>query len=122
MLAASQRVAPGRLPCLGQSHTRNGRVRIEATHECCAGSIALDRDEGSDWRVGPDCGGSVEREFDAAEALWCSERGAVERVQRVAAVEVADAGVVVVRFIGVGAAHPTDRHVLEDWPGPECGR
>ena len=42
-----------------------------------------------------------------------------------AAVEVADpadSGVVVVRPVGVGSAHPPDRDVLEDRPGSELGR
>src|SRR5262249_23661483 len=70
-------------------------------------ALVLDRDERSDRGVGPDSRGLVERELDAAEALRGSERGAVERVQGVAAVEVADpadAGVVVVRAVGVRAA------------------
>src|SRR4051795_13020695 len=86
---------------------------------------AFDRDERSDRGVRPDLRGRVEWELDAAEALGCSEGGAGERVQRFAAVEVADpsnAGVVVARAVGVGAAHAPDRDVLEDWPGAERGR
>src|SRR5258705_4717063 len=87
----------------------------------------LDRDECPDRGVGPDLRGSVQRELDAAEALRRSEGGSVERVERLAAVEVADpadSGVVVVRPVGVDAAHSADGDVLEDGPGAErrrCG-
>src|SRR5204862_4261572 len=64
--------------------------------------LLLDGDERADRRVGPDLGGGGEREFDAAEALRSAERGAVEGVDRVAAVEVAD--VTDARVAVVGAA------------------
>src|SRR5205085_3345822 len=85
----------------------------------------LDRDEGADRGVGPDLRGRRERQLDAAEALRRSERGAVEGVDRVAAVEVADvadAGIVVVRAVRVRAAHRADGDVLEHREGAELRR
>ena len=67
-------------------------------------SSVLDRDERADRRVGPHLRRLGERQLDAAEALRRAERRAGERVQRLAAVEVADpldARVVVVRPVRV---------------------
>src|SRR3954447_26336861 len=103
------------------SHHRNACCSVMTI----AWPLAFDCHERSDRRVRPDLRGGVEGELDAAEALGCPEGGAGERVQRFAAVEVADpadAGVVVARAVGVGAAHAPDRDVLEDWPGAERGR
>src|SRR3954447_6306258 len=87
--------------------------------------LVVDSDECADGGVGPQLRGDLERELDAPEALGRPERGAVERVQSLAAVEVADpadSGVVVVRPVGVPTAHAANRYVLEDGPGAERGR
>src|SRR6516165_10840845 len=86
----------------------------------CWGSVD-DRDERADRRVRPNRGRSVEGKLDAPEALRRAERCPVERVQRLASVEVADpanAGVVVVRAVGIRAGHRPDRDVLEDRERP----
>src|SRR4051812_7660611 len=86
---------------------------------------ALDGDQGADRRVGPDLGRRRQREFDAADALRRAERGAVEGVQGVAAVEVADpldARVAVVRAVRVGAAHRGLGEVLEHRERAQLGR
>src|SRR5215813_13522810 len=81
--------------------------------------------ERPDRRVGPDLRSGLQRELDAAEALRGAERRAVEGVDRVAAVEVADptdAGIVVVRAVRVRPAHRADGDVLEDRERAELGR
>ena len=96
-----------------------GRNTMTAHAYAPTGSV-LDRDECPDRGVGPDLRGGVEREFDAAEALRRAERGSGERVQRRAAMEVADpadSGVVVVRAVGVDAAAETFRVREDDCPG-----
>src|SRR5690349_18105137 len=101
---------------------RRARSLPKARHGATA--LVLDRDECPNRCVGPHLGGGVERKLDAPEALRCTERGSVEGVQRVAAVEVADpadTGVVVVRPVGIRAAHPADRDVFENRPGAEGG-
>src|SRR5207247_10887842 len=70
-------------------------------------------------------GGRVERQFDTAKALRSAEGGAVEGVDGVAVIEVADvanARIVVVGAVKVRAAHRPDRDVLEDRKAPELGR
>ena len=86
--------------------------------------LRFDRDERADRRVRPDFRGGCERQLDAAEALRRAERGAVEGVERVAAVEVADPldpRVVVVGAVGVRAAHRAVGDVLEHRERAEFG-
>src|SRR5947209_3832952 len=85
----------------------------------------FDCDECADRGVRPDLCGGGEWKLDAAEALWGAKGGAVEGVDRVTAVEVADvadAWVVVAGPVWVGAAHRADGDVLEDGEGAELGR
>ena len=102
-----------------------GPTTLAAINTALAAGLVLDCDERPDRRVGPHLRRLRERQLDAAEALRCAERRAVERVQCFAAVEVADpadARVVVVRPVRVRAAHRPDRDVLEDGQVPSCGR
>src|SRR5437763_2981102 len=85
----------------------------------------FDCDECADRGIRPDFCRGGEWKLDAAEALWGAKGGAVEGVDRVAAVEVADvadAWVVVAGPVWVGAAHRADGDVLEDGEGAELGR
>src|SRR4029077_14545095 len=92
------------------------------------GSLArsvLDGDERADRGVGPDLGGGRELKFDASESLRSSERAAVEGVEGVAAVEVADvanAWIAVTGAVRIGSAHRADRDVLEHGESAQLGR
>ena len=83
-----------------------------------------DRDQGPDWRIGPDLACLFERHLDAAEALWGAVGGAIEGVQGITAVEIADPfdpGIFVMGAVGVGPAHRRFFKVLEDRVGAERG-
>src|SRR5207302_1068056 len=95
------------------------------SRESSVARSVFDCDECADRGVRPDLCGGGEWKLDAAEALWGAKGGAVEGVDRVAAVEVADvadAWVVVAGPVWVGAAHRADGDVLEDGEGAELGR
>ena len=101
------------------------RPRPAADTRASVRELVLDRDECPDRCVGPALGLRREWELDTAEALWCSEGCAVEGVQGLAAVEVADpadSGVVVAASRPDWCRSSADRDVLEDRPGAERGR
>src|SRR5205807_7264414 len=106
---ASSEPAPANRTNSASATTTNDRLRT-----CWSLSDVHER---PDRCVGPHLTGWTQLHLDAAEALREPELRASERMQSVAAVEVADEldpWVAVVAAAGVGAAHRADADVLVD--------